>query len=103
MAESASLQRSSVLSGTSRSPVSLGSTGRDATASRGLGQNGTVAVNEDCRHYVMRTTPKGDRLERCQVDANEPLPFACPEGCVFYEPRKVSSAGWTVPRTPDQP
>ena len=50
----------------------------------------------------MRTTPRGDRLERCKVDANEPLPFACPEGCVFYEPRKVSSAGWHVPQDPEQ-
>jgi hypothetical protein len=57
-----------------------------------------VPVNEDCRHYVMRTTPRGDRLERCRVDANEPLPFGCPDGCVFYEPRKVSQAGWTVHR-----
>ncbi|MGA2304612.1 MAG: hypothetical protein ABSH29_10470 [Acidimicrobiales bacterium] len=46
----------------------------------------------------MRTTPRGDRLERCKVDANEPLPFACPDGCVFYEPRKVSQAGWQVRR-----
>ena len=53
----------------------------------------------------MRTTPRGDRLERCKVDANEPLPFACPDGCVFYEPRKVSQAGWQVRRetTRDDP
>ena len=62
-----------------------------------------MPVNEDCRHYVMRTTPRGDRLERCKVEANEPLPFACPEGCVFYEARGVSSAGWQVPRSPDDP
>jgi hypothetical protein len=62
------------------------------------GEEGPVAVNEDCRHYVMQTTARGDKLERCKIGANEPLPFACPEGCVFYEPRKVSSAGWQVPR-----
>ena len=56
-----------------------------------------VPVNEDCRHYVMRIHPGGERLERCKVDANEPLPFACPDGCLFYEPRKVSQAGWRVP------
>ena len=50
----------------------------------------------------MRTTPRGDRLERCKVDANEPLPFACPEGCVFYEPRKVSQAGWHVAPRDDE-
>jgi hypothetical protein len=52
-----------------------------------------MAVNSDCRHYIMQTTARGDKLERCRVDANQLLPFACPEGCVFYEPRKVSSAG----------
>jgi hypothetical protein len=50
----------------------------------------------------MRTTPRGDRLERCKVDANEPLPFACPDGCVFYEPRKVSQAGWHVAPREDE-
>ena len=55
-----------------------------------------MAVNADCRHYVMQTTSRGEKLERCRVDANEHLPFACPEGCVFYEPRKVSQAGWQI-------
>jgi hypothetical protein len=55
-----------------------------------------MAVNADCRHYVMQTTGRGEKLERCRVDANEHLPFTCPEGCVFYEPRKVSKAGWHV-------
>jgi hypothetical protein len=36
------------------------------------------------------------------MDANEPFPFACPDGCVFYEPRRVSSAGWQVPK-PTEP
>jgi hypothetical protein len=60
-----------------------------------------VATNEDCRHYIMQTTATGDRLERCRVEANEQLPFGCPPGCVFYEPRRVSSAGWQIPRTED--
>lgn len=46
----------------------------------------------------MQTTARGDKLERCKLGANDPLPFACPEGCVFYEKRRVSSAGWHVPR-----
>lgn len=54
-----------------------------------------MAVNEDCRHYLMQTVRHGaDKLERCRVEANLSLPFACPEGCLFYEPRAVSSAGW---------
>jgi len=59
-----------------------------------------MAVHEDCRHYVMQTTARGEKLERCKLGANEPLPFTCPEGCVFYEPRSVSSAGWQVNRRP---
>jgi len=55
-----------------------------------------MAVNEDCRHYVMQTTASGEKIERCKVSANEPLPFACPEGCVFYEARRVSSVGWQI-------
>ena len=59
-----------------------------------------VTVREDCRHYVMQTTAHEEKLERCRMDANEQIPFACPEGCLFYEPRKVSGAGWTI-RTPE--
>lgn len=46
----------------------------------------------------MQTTRAGERVERCKLQANEPLPFACPDGCVFFERRRVSSAGWQVPR-----
>lgn len=62
-----------------------------------------MPVNEDCRHYVMQSTPRGDKLERCKVGANEQLPFACPDGCLFYEPRRVSSAGWQVPKEDEPP
>ena len=68
-----------------------------------LGQNRIMAVNRDCRHYIMQSTSRGEKLERCRMDANDHLPFACPEGCLFYEPRKVSSAGWTVPPPPENP
>ena len=57
-----------------------------------------MSVHADCRHYVMQTTRGGDKVERCKIDANEQLPFACPDGCVFFEARRVSSAGWQVPR-----
>jgi hypothetical protein len=60
-----------------------------------------MAVREDCRHYVMQTVRGGDKLERCKLGANQTLPFACPEGCVFYEPRRVSQAGWQVANPPD--
>ncbi|MDA8393566.1 MAG: hypothetical protein M0Z87_12410 [Actinomycetota bacterium] len=53
-----------------------------------------MAVNEDCRHYVMQTVRGGDRTERCRLGAAEGPVFACPEGCLFYEPRSTSQAGW---------
>ena len=63
-----------------------------------------MGVRDDCRHYILQTVKGGEKLERCRVEANEQLPFACPEGCVFYEPRKVSSAGWHIaPPRGDKP
>lgn len=64
-----------------------------------MGQNGRMAVHTECRHYVMQTTRGGEKVERCKLGANEPYPFACPEHCVFLEARRVSSAGWQVPRS----
>ncbi len=61
-----------------------------------------MAVYANCRHYVMQTVRGDEKVERCRLDANEKLPFACPEGCLFLEPRNVSDAGWT--RTgPEEP
>ncbi len=62
-----------------------------------------MAVNDDCRHYVMQTTSQGEKVERCRVSANLHIPFSCPEGCVFYEPRKVSSTGWHVAKPTEKP
>ena len=59
-------------------------------------------VREDCRHFVGRSTTGGERVERCRIDANLVDPFACPDGCLFFEPRKVSGAGWTIGES-DQP
>jgi hypothetical protein len=53
-----------------------------------------MAVREDCRHYLQRTTAGGDTMRRCRVDAAAGPPFACPEGCLFFEPRKLSTVGW---------
>jgi hypothetical protein len=61
-----------------------------------------MGVRADCRHYVLRTTAAGDRLEKCRLDVADPLPFGCPEDCLFFEPRTISSAGWTVD-DPDRP
>jgi hypothetical protein len=53
-----------------------------------------MGVRDDCRHYVRRSTAGGEAIERCRLDVNEDNPFSCPEGCLFFEPRKVSDAGW---------
>lgn len=54
-----------------------------------------MAVRDDCRHYFRRSTAGGDGFERCRLEVNENDPFACPEGCLFFEAR-VMGAGWTV-------
>ncbi len=61
-----------------------------------------MAVREDCRHYVMQTVRGAERLERCKLGANDLFPFACPDGCVFYEKRSTSSAGWSVARESEE-
>jgi hypothetical protein len=58
-----------------------------------------MAVRQDCRHYLRRSTPTGEAVERCRVNANEEHPFACPEGCLFFEARQVTTAGWTQAST----
>lgn len=55
-----------------------------------------MSVHDDCRHYIMQTVRNGERLERCRLGANAATPFACPEGCLFREPRSTSRAGWQV-------
>jgi hypothetical protein len=53
-----------------------------------------MAVREDCRHYSTRSTAGGEVVQRCRVDAAEATPFACPEHCLFFEPRSIADAGW---------
>jgi hypothetical protein len=36
----------------------------------------------------------GDVIQRCRVGANEVTPFACPDGCLFFEHRPISGVGW---------
>ena len=45
--------------------------------------------------------PAGEALQRCRLSVNEADPFACPEGCLFFEERTVAGAGWTQP--PSEP
>ena len=50
-----------------------------------------MGVRADCRHYSTRTI-RDEVLQRCRLGVNEPMPFACPEGCLFFEPRHISGA-----------
>jgi len=54
-----------------------------------------MGVRDDCRHYSSRSTPTGEVLHRCRLGANEEMPFACPEDCLFLEDRSISDTGWT--------
>ncbi|HET9060776.1 MAG TPA: hypothetical protein VFN61_12710 [Acidimicrobiales bacterium] len=56
-----------------------------------------MGVREDCRHYLKRSTAAGEAMERCRVGAGEEHPFACPDGCLFFEERVFSRAGWAAP------
>ncbi|GAC1367417.1 MAG: hypothetical protein NVSMB4_21460 [Acidimicrobiales bacterium] len=54
-----------------------------------------MGVYDDCRHYVKRSTAGGDAIEQCKLGANVTDPaFACPEGCLFHEPRTITDVGW---------
>jgi hypothetical protein len=55
-----------------------------------------MGVREDCRHYIRRTTHGGEVLQRCRLGMAEEGPFACPDGCLFFEARVLSTAGWTT-------
>lgn len=33
-------------------------------------------------------------VQRCRVQANDDMPFACPEHCLFFESRSITEAGW---------
>jgi hypothetical protein len=61
-----------------------------------------MAVRLDCRHYSTRTTPTNETVQRCRVDANDTAPFACPENCLFFEPRSITDAGWERFDRPDR-
>jgi hypothetical protein len=53
-----------------------------------------MSVRTDCRHYSSRTVAGDELVQRCRVDAAELAPFACPENCLFFEPRSITDAGW---------
>jgi hypothetical protein len=53
-----------------------------------------MGIRTDCRHHSTRSVPGGDVIRRCRLGVSDEMPFACPEDCLFFEPRTVSSTGW---------
>jgi hypothetical protein len=60
-----------------------------------------MPVRDDCRHYSTRTVAGGDVVQRCRVEANDTAPFACPEGCLFFEPRSIQDPSWIRIQRPE--
>jgi hypothetical protein len=54
-----------------------------------------VDVRRDCRHYSTRTVTADQVVQRCRLAANHDMPFGCPEGCLFFERRPITDAGWS--------
>jgi hypothetical protein len=40
--------------------------------------------------------PSGETVQRCRLAANTDAPFACPDDCLFFEPRSLTATGWDV-------
>lgn len=53
-----------------------------------------MAVRDDCRHYSSRSIGRDELVQRCRLGAADEMPFACPEGCLFFEARSISETGW---------
>ena len=53
-----------------------------------------MAVRRDCRHYSTRSAGASEVVQRCRLGANDDMPFACPEHCLFFEERSITDAGW---------
>lgn len=51
-------------------------------------------VRTDCRHYSRRTISADEIVQRCRLSMAQETPFACPEDCLFFEPRPfIGGAG----------
>ncbi|MDA8061343.1 MAG: hypothetical protein M0T80_02725 [Actinomycetota bacterium] len=60
-----------------------------------------MGARSDCRHYLARSSSRGELDERCRLGVAAQTPFDCPEGCLFFEGRAVSGAGWAqAPSSP---
>jgi len=70
---------------------------REAGVRPPVWHTGCMGVRQDCRHYSTRTTVHGEVIQRCRVSMADEAPFACPDHCLFFEPRSITDAGWQRP------
>ena len=61
-----------------------------------------MSVRRDCRHYSTRSMPGGEAVQRCRLGANTDAPFACPDDCLFFEPRHLTATGWETGEASDE-
>lgn len=60
-----------------------------------------MGARSDCRHYLTRSSPRGEVAQTCRLGAATEIPFACPESCLFFERRASMGAGWAqAPASP---
>ncbi len=53
-----------------------------------------MGMRTQCKHYFRRTTPAGGVVESCALDAAPDAPETCPADCVYFEKRKLATAGF---------
>lgn len=59
-----------------------------------------MAPRTECRHYLARSSARGEVAERCRLSMASEVPFDCPDDCLFFELRPLG-AGWAqAPATP---
>ncbi|NNN03350.1 MAG: hypothetical protein HKL87_05080 [Acidimicrobiaceae bacterium] len=52
-----------------------------------------MSMREECKHYQSRTYASGEVARFCSLGNAPDQPWACPEGCVTFEPR-LADVGW---------
>jgi hypothetical protein len=74
-------------------PAFIGSRGIRPERLRPLGQNRSVPMRTDCRHYESRTYAGGEVVRKCRLDLAPEAPWRCPDDCPRFELRRMD-AGW---------
>jgi len=57
------------------------------------GQNVTMSMREECKHFQSRTYESGEAARFCVLDLAPEAPWRCPDDCPAYAPR-MADVGW---------